>query len=330
MSELDKTLLSVHTTDSAPAAAQCPLCSSVLEAEPEKTGVLRCPRCGFTKKERFSVETGSILKNRYKILNHFSSGGCGDLYLCCPLEDFSVRYILKTLQNTSREGRLRFYREAEILAGIQDEERVARVIDYGEIEENGFIIMEYIQGKNLHELMDLYEFDEESVLQIAREVVLALQHIYEQYSVIHRDIKPDNIMLDEEGHLKVLDFGLSKQLDSSMHTDITMTDAGLGTPGYMSPEQFRDSRNVDFRADIFSLGATLYFLMTREKPFSGSTTAEIYAATLENSPPPSRKLASFCSRKCIELIRHMMEKDVEKRPASYDELLREIQAALEP
>ena len=326
---MDKTLLSIHLGQAALSMERCPLCRTNLEPDPGEGGILRCPICNYKKKEKFSLSPGSVLKNRYQILNHLGSGGCGDLFLCCPLEDLSVRYVLKTLQNTSEENRLRFCRESEILAGIRDEERVAQVIDYGEIDDSNFIIMEYIQGKTLRELMVEFEFDETSIFLIGQETALALKHIHEQYSVIHRDIKPDNIMLDENNHLKVLDFGLSKQLSDTAGTDITMTNSGLGTPGYMSPEQFRDSRNVDFRADIFSLGATMYFLITGENPFAGDTIPEIYTNTLKNSPPPFRKLASKCSRKGIEVIRHMMEKEVEKRPSSYDELLEEFQVVLQ-
>jgi serine/threonine protein kinase len=257
-----------------------------------------------------------------------NSGGCGELFLCYPLEDMNIRYVLKVLKSTDTVNRCRFEREAAILSSIRNE-RIASVIEYIELEENSIIIMEYINGQNLKELHKDYQFSEQSSLLIIRETAIALQYIWDNYFIIHRDIKPENIMLDERNHLKLLDFGLSKQVNMGETTMITMASSGLGTPGYMSPEQFTDSKHVDFRSDIFSLGATLFFLVTGEKPFTGSTTQEIYTDTLRNSPPKFQRLASRCSRDCIQLIRRMMQKEPRDRYGSYSELIQDINNLLQ-
>ena len=263
------------------------------------------------------------------MLSHFNSGGCGELFLCHPLSDAGVRYVLKVLKNTDQNSRKRFRREAMILSSVCKEERIARVIDFWDSDDDTYIIMEYINGKNLKQLKEEYLFDEQATLQIALETATALRNIWEGYAVIHRDIKPENIMLDDEFCLKLLDFGLSKQCLDDCDTNITMAHSGLGTPGYMSPEQFADSRNVDFKSDIFSLGATMFFLLTGEKPFSGVTAMEIYHDTLVNSPPEFRRFKESCSPQCVQLIRRMMQKEPDDRFNSYGELLEEIEKLIQ-
>jgi serine/threonine protein kinase len=133
-------------------------------------------------------------------------------------------------------------------------------------------------------------------------------------------------MLDENFQLKLLDFGLSKhcEQDDGSITELTLANSTLGTPGYMSPEQFSDAKNVDFKTDMFSLGATLYFLLTGEHPFCGDTLDVVYHSTIKNSPPPVEALAEYCSAQSINIIRRMMQKEPAKRYPSYDELLGDI------
>ena len=248
--------------------------------------------------------------------------------MCHPLDNVGIRYVLKVLRNADMTNRKRFRREANLLANITGEERIAKVIDYWETDEDAFIIMEYINGKNLKQLKDEFVFDEHATLQIAYETAVALQYIWDNFSVIHRDIKPENIMLNEDYHLKLLDFGLSKQCDDE-DTNITMARSGLGTPGYMSPEQYSDGKNADFRSDIFSLGATMFFLLTGQKPFNGSTPMEVYNDTLANSPPMLSSFGGTCSQDCINIIRKMMQRYPEDRYYSYDELIADLGSLLQ-
>lgn len=306
----------------------CPVCRNTLEPETGSGFSVRCPVCGYSRKETLSLSAGSVLGGKYRILSPLNSGGCGDLFLCCPLNDLSVRYVLKVLKTSDHANRLRFEREAIVLSSVRNE-RIASVIEYLNTDDCSFIIMEYIKGKNLKELYSEYHFGEESSLLIIRETAIALQYIWENYFFIHRDIKPENIMLDERNHLKLLDFGLSKQVNVGETTMITMECSGLGTPGYMSPEQFTDSKHVDFRSDIFSLGATLFFLLTGEKPFSGRSMQEVFADTIRNSPPKYQRMASKCSKGCIELVRRMMQKEPRDRYGSYSELIQDINQLLQ-
>ena len=327
MSNADKTIV-LGSNQRSGSDEVCPVCGNYLRLTEESGNTLRCAVCGYSRKMAVCLDTGSILCGKYRVLSPLNSGGCGTLFLCCPVDDMSVRYVLKALKTADRVNRQRFEREATILSSVRNE-RIACVIEYLSVDESDFIVMEYIKGKNLRELYAEYEFSEKSSLLIARETAIALRYIWDNYFIIHRDIKPENIMLDDRNHLKLLDFGLSKQVNMGETTMITMASSGLGTPGYMSPEQFVDSKHVDFRSDMFSLGATLFFLLTGEKPFMGATMQEIYADTLRNSPPRYQRLASKCSKGCIDLVRRMMQKEPRDRYGSYSELIQDINSLLQ-
>ena len=328
MSDIDKTIV-MDASGVRPDCELCPVCSTPFEPDPEQADMLRCPACRFVKKQKIVIAPGYVIGNKYRILNHLNSGGCGDLFLCHPLDSADIRYVLKVLRNADSTNRKRFRREATLLSSITGEERIAKVLDYWETGDDSFIIMEYINGKNLKQLKDEFVFDEHTTLQIAFETAVALRYIWDNYSVIHRDIKPENIMLNENYHLKLLDFGLSKQCNDDENTNITMVRSGLGTPGYMSPEQYSDGKNADFRSDIFSLGATMFFLLTDKKPFNGSTPMEVYNDTLANSPPMVSSFGDTCSQDCINIIRKMMQRFPEDRYYSYDELIADLEQLLQ-
>lgn len=324
MSDLDKTVI-LEEGSFTPDFGVCPICGVKLTPDMEAAELLRCPACRYVKKVKTVVAPGNIVANKYRVLSHLNSGGCGSIFLCCPLADQSRRYVLKVLKQASSTGRKRFRREAQILASIENNDRIARIMDYWESGNDTYIVMEFIVGKNLREFLADYVFDELSTLQIGCEAARALQDIWEQYAIIHRDIKPENIMLNDEWHLKLLDFGLSKQCDDVVTSMITMEQSTLGTPGYMSPEHFTDFKNTDFRSDIYSLGATLFTVLTGDKPSDGATVAEYYSDTLANSPPAEERFNGKCTPGCMRLIRKMMAADPEDRHSSYQELLDEIE-----
>ena len=329
MPETNETIIIDRKLQVVADFGKCIMCGGALKPEAPGSTLMRCPVCGCVQKLPVTIAPGYLIGGRYRILNQLGSGGSGSLFFCHPLDDPQKRFVLKVLKSAAGSHRKRFEREARILASIQDEPRIARILDFGEDGDNSFIVMEYIDGRNLRQLRDEYCMNEETSLQIVREVVHVLQHLWEKYSIIHRDIKPENIMLDREFRVKLLDFGISKRFSAGQESTITMEMSGLGTPGYLSPEQFVDSRNVDFRSDIFSLGATLCFLMTGEKPFAGSDTAEIYHNTLKNSPPQKLDFDTECSPGCRALIDRMMQRQPEDRFVSYAELASAVDVLLQ-
>ncbi len=326
MSDFDKTV--IVNFDVTDTAEKCPVCNISLEPDEKQSGMLRCPVCRYSKIQKLEIAPGQIIGNKYRILSLLGGGGYGDIFICHPLTDPAQRYVLKILRTCNTSSQKRFRREASILAEISNNERIAKILDFWESGADTFIVMEYIRGQNLKQIVVEYQMDEHAILQIAKETVHALQDIWESCNIIHRDIKPENIMLDQNFHLKLLDFGLSKQCGENGGTDITLEKSSLGTPGYMSPEQFTNFKYVDFRSDIFSLGATLFFLLTGKVPFHGTTLMDIYKDTQKNAPPPLESFQGKCSENCAKLIRKMMEFSPEKRHSSYSELLWEIKELL--
>ena len=326
MSDFDKTV--IVNFDVTDTAEKCPVCNISLEPDEKQSGMLRCPVCRYSKIQKLEIAPGQIIGNKYRILSLLGGGGYGDIFICHPLTDPAQRYVLKILRTCNTSSQKRFRREASILAEISNNERIAKILDFWESGADTFIVMEYIRGQNLKQIVVEYQMDEHAILQIAKETVHALQDIWESCNIIHRDIKPENIMLDQNFHLKLLDFGLSKQCGENGGTDITLEKSSLGTPGYMSPEQFTNFKYVDFHSDIFSLGATLFFLLTGKVPFHGTTLMDIYKDTQKNAPPPLESFQGKCSENCAKLIRKMMEFSPEKRHSSYSELLWEIKELL--
>ena len=301
----------------------CPLCNVKMVQSPAASTYI-CPRCGFSKVICNTFEPGTVLGGKYRVLNRLGGGGCGDLFLCHPLDNTQERYVLKILRDASSPQMFkRFLREAEILRNIR-EPRIVKLLDSWSDADGSYIILEYVDGKNLSQLREKYQFDEKTVLLFLREAVLALAYAWDNLSIAHRDIKPDNIMLDKKGHIRILDFGLSKSTMDEFGSQITIEQAGLGTPGFMSPEQYCNFKYADFRSDIFSLGATVCYLFTGKAPFDGRSSRIVYENTLKNSPPSYQMLADYCSGDCIELIRWMMQKEPSRRPSSYRELLETI------
>jgi len=216
----------------------------------------------------------------------------------------------------------RFFKEAEA-AGRLSHPNIVTVHDVGEDHDLSYIAMEFIEGKDLamfckgDSLMPI-----KVALKIVGTVVQALDYAHTQ-GVVHRDIKPGNIMLVRDGTIKITDFGIARITTSSR----TRTGIIMGTPTYMSPEQLA-GRRVDGRSDIFSLGIVLYELLTGEKPFKGeSITTLMYQ--IANSPHPSpTDYKSDISEPCLKIIDRALMKEAEKRYQRGNEMFEDIQEAL--
>jgi serine/threonine-protein kinase len=176
----------------------------------------------------------------------------------------------------------RFRREAQA-AGRLTHPNIVGVFDYGETADLAYIVMEYVDGPPLKNLLDKHErFPLPRIVQIMQDLLTGLQFSHER-GVVHRDIKPANLMLTKSGQAKIADFGIARIESSSM----TQAGTVLGTPAYMSPEQFM-GQVVDARSDIYSSGVLLYQLLTGERPFEGSMSAIMHKALNTEAPMPSQ------------------------------------------
>ena len=238
---------------------------------------------------------GSTLGN-FKILEKLGEGGQGTVYKAVDSK-LGRTLVIKVLpaELTAREANLkRFEREAR-LASALDHPNICTIYDLDEINGIHFIAMQYIEGKNVRQLVNGRPLSLESALSIALQTADALAAAHAR-GIIHRDIKAGNVMVTPTGQVKVLDFGLAKLLDEEAartsgihHTEITEVGIPYGTATYAAPEQARGDR-VDSRADIFSTGVLLYEMLTGTWPFKGQTAVDVRAAVLNEEPAPLSKV----------------------------------------
>ena len=221
---------------------------------------------------------------RYQVESHIGRGGMGDVYL---VRDTIInrQAALKTIRPDTDldakqiiEMRQRFYREAQT-AGKLTHPHIVTVYDVGEDLGMSYIVMEFVEGHTLAQLMKKQRLSVPQIKHVIYNAGLGLAYAHEN-GVYHRDVKPDNIMLSKTGAVKVMDFGIARVVESSL----TRTGSVMGTPAYMSPEQV-NGQKVDGRSDIFSLGVILYELLTGRKPFKGDTMPSLMFAIMKEEPP---------------------------------------------
>jgi TolB-like protein len=211
---------------------------------------------------------------------------------------------------------------------------VAVVYDVGEEELDGrmacYVAMEYVKGRTLGQILEGGRVDAATLLPIARQVAEALADAHDK-GVIHRDLKPGNVMLTERGLVKVLDFGLARFAPPAHEDSATwsgrhgaLEGAIVGTLAYMSPEQAR-GQAVDGRSDVFSLGVLLYELLAGRRPFDGRNAVELVEAILTRDPPPPSTEGSLAAA-LFQVVCRMLEKDKALRPGDMREVLRDLDA----
>src|SRR5213082_3690662 len=237
---------------------------------------------------------GAKLGN-YRILEKIGAGGQGTVYKATDTK-LGRAVVIKVLppELTVKEANLkRFEREAR-LASALDHPNICTIFDLNDLNGVHFIAMQFVEGKNVRELVNGRPLDLSSALSITIQVADALAAAHER-GIIHRDIKAGNVMVTPSGQVKVLDFGLAKLVDESHitggihHTDLTEVGIPYGTATYAAPEQARGER-VDARADIFSTGVLLYEMLTGTWPFQGKTAIEVRHAVLNDDPAPLSKM----------------------------------------
>jgi len=263
----------------------------------------------------------------YELLKKLGEGGMGAVYLARQksMDRLVALKILRRNLARNQDFVGRFVREAR-LAGKLDHENLVRALDVGESGDYHYLAMEYVDGRNLSALLrEKGVLPEKEALELVLQVARALEYA-DSHKIIHRDIKPDNIMLTADGVAKLTDLGLAKQTGSETH--ITQTGVMVGTPHYVSPEQARGEQDVDIRGDIYSLGATLYRLVTGSTPFEGSTAAVVMTKHLNEEPPPPREVNPNVSHNTSRIIYRAMAKNREVRYQTPAELIADLRAVL--
>ncbi|MDI6860464.1 MAG: PEGA domain-containing protein [Caldisericia bacterium] len=268
---------------------------------------------------------GKIIKNRYKIYDKVGSGGVATVYIARDLltnEVVAIK-ILKEELTTSPNYVKRFLREAEIVYNM-NHPNIAKVKDFGVEEGIYFIVMEYIEGKTLSQILEEKGvFSIEEAMKVIIQVLEALQYAYEKGVEAHRDIKPQNIMIDKNQNVKVMDFGIARV--SFSHT-MTQEGSFLGTPYYISPEQAQ-GKDVDIRSDIYSVGITLYQLITGKPPFDADTPWAVVNMHLTKDVPKIKLPEKY--EKLNFILKKALDKNRENRYRTPREFIEDLKKLID-
>jgi serine/threonine protein kinase/Flp pilus assembly protein TadD len=274
--------------------------------------------------------------SQYRIIDQLGEGGMGVVYLA---EDTTLgrRVAMKFLSTTTKEYRARFLREARAVSALTHP-NIATVFNYGETPEGQpYIVMELIKGESLNDKLRAGSLPLPEAVRIVSYIAEALGEAHHQ-GVVHRDVKPSNVIITERGQVKVLDFGLVKQIgehsglrggsdQKTLPSTRTRSDVIVGTPLYLSPEQ-ATGKSVDGRSDLFALGAVLYECITGQSAFAGASLIEIGAQVIHVTPVVPSKLNDRIPPELDRITMKAIEKKVEARYQSADELIEDLRQLL--
>jgi serine/threonine protein kinase len=263
--------------------------------------------------KRFTIGT------KYRLLELIGAGGMGAVYLCehTLMKRLVALKVLPVEKLDDQSNLDRFYREARAVAAL-DHPNIVRAYDIDQYEKLHFLVMEYVDGASLQEIVARYalekrRFDPLRAAHYVAQAAVGMQHAHE-LGMVHRDIKPGNLLLDRSGVIKVLDMGLARFFNKQQDSVTEKYDdkCVLGTADYLAPEQ-AVSNIVDVRADIYSLGGTLYFLLTGQTPFPDGTIAAKLVAHQQKEPAPVSAFRSDVPDGILDVLHKMMAKRPEDR-----------------
>jgi serine/threonine-protein kinase len=276
---------------------------------------------------------GRTINDRFKVTALIARGGMGKVYKAeqSPLGRVCAIKVLNPNYNGEHDPEFhrRFFLEASISAKLTHPNTVT-IFDYGRADDNVYYMaMEFLEGRTLHRaLREEGPFAEERTAHVARQICRSLREAH-SLGVIHRDLKPANVYLIEHGDevdfVKVLDFGLVKNIDESKGEDLTQTGLFMGSPKYMAPEQIR-GEHVDARTDIYALGVMMYEMITGKVPFDRPNSVNILMAHVNERVPPLRDMNPAVA--CSEVLEATIFKCLEKNPNDRFHSMDEVLAAL--
>jgi len=267
----------------------------------------------------------------YQILEKLGKGSMGIVFKARQTSVdriVAVKILLDALAQ-NKEFIKRFDREAKIAAKLSHN-NIVNAIDAGEVDGHNFFVMEYVEGSTIKDSLDKHKrFDEKVALKIVLAVAEALKHAH-QRGLIHRDIKPENVILTKDGNVKLADLGLAR-LTADEKWSMSEAGMAIGTPYYISPEQVRGQVDVDIRADIYGLGATLYHMVTGRVPYDGENATEVMRKHVDKAvllTPPDHLNTSLSSGLGM-VVETMMAKNRENRYRNPDDLILDLKCLLQ-
>ncbi len=278
---------------------------------------------------------------RYQLESKLGQGGMGTVYRAVDLatqQSVAIKFLRIEGQNIAQAVR-RFRKEARVLASIQND-FVTRLIEVGEIDGHHFLVMELFEGTNLKAWLQQHgPFVESSALRIVADVARGLADVHRQ-GIVHRDLKPDNILVqtisadqpesqallagDQPCRVKITDFGIARSIEQSQSMEVTRAGALLGTPIYMSPEQFKGANEISTATDVYSLGVILYELLVGAPPFFGHDPMKLAAMHCFDPVPPIQRIQPQVSDATAALLQRMLAKSTSERYTDAQHVLIEI------
>lgn len=264
----------------------------------------------------------------FQLMRKVGSGAMASVYMAkqISLDRIVAIKVLPKRMSEDTEFVARFHKEGRAAAKL-NHNNIVQAIDVGEYGGYHYFVMEYVDGYTVYdELAKLKRYGEKRALEIIIQIAGALQHAHEK-GFIHRDVKPKNIMITKTGIAKLADMGLAREA-SDAQAAAEEKGRAYGTPYYISPEQVRGDPNVDFRADIYSLGATFYHMVTGRVPFEGTTPTDIMQKHLREPLIPPDHINKTLSTGVGEVIERAMAKDRERRYNSTTDMLLDLEAVL--
>ena len=262
----------------------------------------------------------------FELLQEIGEGGMGTVWKArqVSLDRVVALKLLSPEFSQSTEFISRFRNEARA-AALLTHRHIVQVYDAGKADDANYLAMEFIEGKSVHALVEAKDkMSETEALDIVLPVAMALRYAFERAQLIHRDVKPENILIDRDGVVKLCDLGLAKIVTGPESLKLTRSGMTLGTPFYISPEQ-AEGRDLDARSDIYGLGATLYHMVTGHAPFEDAATAVAMMKQVKETVPDVRQFQPQLSVAICMVIEKMMAKDRHDRYQNWAEVISDLQ-----
>lgn len=260
----------------------------------------------------------------YRLLEKLGAGGMGVVYKAvhAELDRVVALKVLSAGLVDNEEVIARFQREIKAV-GQLDHPHIVRALDARRIGQTQFLVMEFVEGTDWEQLVcRLGPLRVADACELVRQAALGLQHAHE-HGLVHRDVKPSNLMLTRQGQAKILDLGLARMRGGTASQALTVSGQTMGTPDYIAPEQTADSHDVDIRADLYSLGCTLYKLLAGRAPFEDAAHGTLYAklqAHKQEVPPPLTRFRRDLPRRLAAILGRLLAKEPGQRFATPGEL----------
>jgi len=301
-----------------PNARFCSNCATTLSNSDE----ISPPKRDISRTSIKELVIGSTFAGRYQVIEKVGEGGMGRVYrvLDKEIEEEVALKLIKHEIAADEKVIERFRNELKFARKISHR-NVCRMYDISEDKGTHYITMEYVPGEELKEMIKRSgKLDIAKSISICSQVCEGLAEAH-KLGVVHRDLKPQNIIIDNEGHARIMDFGIARSLEAG--TGLTTTELMIGTPAYMSPEQL-EAKEIDQRSDIYSLGVIFYEMVTGSLPFEGWTPISIALKKVLEKPRKPGKLNTRISKSLSRLILKCLEKDKKKRYKGAEELLSDL------